>query len=626
MLRNLLLAAALLMPAVAVSAIPDEWPPVTPEELALKQVPGFPGEHALILHREVDAGEKSSHSRHYSRLKILTEEGRKYADVEIPYWGSKVEDVRARTIRPDGSVVNFTGQIYDKTVLQAKGLRISVKSFTLPEVQPGSIIEYQYRVKQQTGTAPVWEVQDQLFTRRATYSWKPSGDRLPRWVSYPDQIHPVVEGKVFHLRLESIPPFPQEDFMPPPGMIKARIEFYYAPPAGDWFLISRFLSEAVDRFAGKAKKLEGLVGEIAPASDPPDQRLRKLYARAQQIRNVNYEPSGGETEKLKANGSAEDVLKRGYGTGYDINLLLLALVRAAGYNAHQILVTTRDRRLFNQHVLSMDQLNAWLIEARAGGKLYYLDPGTRFCPFGLVPWNQTAAGGIRVSGESGVFVETPQPVSSDAVVERSGLLELDAEGALGGNIEVAFRGQEALDRRMSARKLDEAGRRKSMEAEVKGWFLSGASVTVDRITGWEGSQEPLSVVLTVRIPDFASVTGRRLLLPATLFRGGYRDLFSSSSRVHPIYFPYPYREQDRIQVRLPEGYRIENVPLPHQSQSVFGKYELTVRAESAGVLTLERRFVLDGYYIRRDSYAALREFYAEMRKSDEQQLVFQSRR
>ena len=48
--------------------------------------PLAPGAPAIILYRQVDRDDNghTSHEDNYFRIKILTEEGRKYANVEIP--------------------------------------------------------------------------------------------------------------------------------------------------------------------------------------------------------------------------------------------------------------------------------------------------------------------------------------------------------------------------------------------------------------------------------------------------------------------------------------------------------------------------------------------------------------
>ena len=60
--------------------------PVSPEELKMTQEPLAPGAPAIILFRQVDRDDRgeTAHEDNYFRIKILTEEGRKYGDIEIP--------------------------------------------------------------------------------------------------------------------------------------------------------------------------------------------------------------------------------------------------------------------------------------------------------------------------------------------------------------------------------------------------------------------------------------------------------------------------------------------------------------------------------------------------------------
>ena len=90
----------------------DSLHPVSAEELRMTNEPLAPGAPAIILYRQVDRDD-SGHSPHeinYVRTKILTEEGRKYANVEIPFIkaaGNDVINIKGRTIHPDGLVTDF---------------------------------------------------------------------------------------------------------------------------------------------------------------------------------------------------------------------------------------------------------------------------------------------------------------------------------------------------------------------------------------------------------------------------------------------------------------------------------------------------------------------------------------
>lgn len=124
--------------------------PVSPDELKMTSEPLAPGAPAIILYRQVDRDDNihTPHEDNYFRIKILTEEGRKHADVEIPFFkeSQDVVNVRARTIRPDGSIVNSDVKVFEKYLVKGKfegrGLRYLAKTFTLPDVEVGGIIEY----------------------------------------------------------------------------------------------------------------------------------------------------------------------------------------------------------------------------------------------------------------------------------------------------------------------------------------------------------------------------------------------------------------------------------------------------------------------------------------------------
>ena len=137
-LARCLVAAALLVAGAAPPARSGEdWPEILPEELALKEDPNSPGAHAIILDREVHTDDVKGFETYYYRIKIFTEKGKKYADIEIPYLEKQqqVEDIQARTVRPDGTVVDFGGRIFDKVLVKVKKLRYQAKTITLPEVQ-----------------------------------------------------------------------------------------------------------------------------------------------------------------------------------------------------------------------------------------------------------------------------------------------------------------------------------------------------------------------------------------------------------------------------------------------------------------------------------------------------------
>src|ERR1051325_7959026 len=88
----------------------DDFKPVNPAELQLKDNPKAPGAHAMILDMTDIEDDAEGFANHYYRVKIFTEEGKKNADIEVRYVKGleNVSDIKARTIHADGSIVPFT--------------------------------------------------------------------------------------------------------------------------------------------------------------------------------------------------------------------------------------------------------------------------------------------------------------------------------------------------------------------------------------------------------------------------------------------------------------------------------------------------------------------------------------
>jgi Domain of Unknown Function with PDB structure (DUF3857) len=126
-----------------------DWPPISPEDMKMTRISEQPGAAAVILYREEVDDDMNNVESAYERIKILTEAGREYANVELPYSrrGFRIDGISGRTVHADGSIAEFVGKPFDKTVVRGGDLKINVKSFTLPDVQVGSIIDYRYSLR-----------------------------------------------------------------------------------------------------------------------------------------------------------------------------------------------------------------------------------------------------------------------------------------------------------------------------------------------------------------------------------------------------------------------------------------------------------------------------------------------
>ena len=492
------------------------------------------GAPAIILERRVDRDDNGrAQEDDYLRIKVLTEEGRKYADVELPFYSAmaNIRNIRARTVKPDGSITNFDGQVYERYLVKSRGARILAKTFTLPDVQVGSILEYSYTVDLKFLDDSHWILNQDLFTKRARFSLRPlRASWLPmslRWTlkDVPTYSQPV-EGpdRVIRMEVSNMPAFQTEDFMPPENELKSRVDFIYlynfaeSDPDQFWKRIGKQRERSLEMFLGKPRAMEEALKEIVSPNDLPEVKLQKVYARVQGLRNTSYEGAKTEKERKrereKPAKNVEEVWKHGYGDSIELPWLFLALARAAGFDAYGCWVADRSEYFFDPKLMQNEGLRDNVVVVKVNGKDIYLDPGTPLAPFGLLPWSETGTPGIRLDSEGGTWIRTPLPGSAESQLRRNASFNLSDTGDLDGTLELTMTGLEAMRRRTELRNDDEVERKKFLEDLVKSEILANADVELTKKPGWDSAEMPLVADFTVRVPNWASGSGRHLSFPS----------------------------------------------------------------------------------------------------------------
>lgn len=68
-------------------------------------------------------------------------------------------------------------------ISKAKGVSVLAKTFTLPDVQVGSILEYHFNYDLEDGYIfdSLWILSDELFTKKAKFTLKPYERMSVRW-------------------------------------------------------------------------------------------------------------------------------------------------------------------------------------------------------------------------------------------------------------------------------------------------------------------------------------------------------------------------------------------------------------------------------------------------------------
>ena len=640
-----------------------DWPAISPQDMKMTDVAQQKGASAVVLLREEITDDPKNYKSVYMRIKILTEAGRRYADVQIPYARRRfsIFSISGRTVHADGSTVPFDGQVFDKMVTREKlghgeEVRTHVKSFTLPDVQVGSIIDFKYTLRYDDHLfyAPQWIIQSELFQKQATFKFIPyAGDLLlahkrigngVAWTSTlptkgpQPQSHRMAVAVVqqfsnreaeefIDLKMTDIPALVDEPFMPPHDVLRLRTQFYYQTsksPDAFWKEEGTFWSKDVEKFLNQKGGIEDAVAKAISPVDSPEQKVRKIYAFVTGLENQSYRPQRPDEEKkalgLKPNEGVEDVLTQKSGDHDDLNRLFVAMVRAAKIPASMMWVASREQTFFTPELMSTGQLDAEIAIVQLDGKDVFLDPGTKFCPYGLLDWRYSGSKGVRQTEDGTALAATSLPNYHQAQVERTARLQLTEQGGVEGTLKVGFSGLEAMDRRQKANGTDEAGRKKLLEDEVRGWLPGDSQVTLTATPNWNDTEARLSAEFKISSP-LATGAGKRCLIPVHIFQINSQPVFPASERVNPIYLWYPTREADEVYITLPSTLEVESLPPNDSAKLEYAIYKTLQTQDSPKTIMARRELVMAGMAFPATSYQDLKGFYDKVKTGDDQQMI-----
>jgi Domain of Unknown Function with PDB structure (DUF3857)/Transglutaminase-like superfamily len=630
-----------------IQAAGDEWRPIDPAHLSLKNSTVEKDADAEGLFWEVridDNPEGDLIFTHHLRVKVFTERGREsQSKVDLPYGnfsGSeiKIKDIAARTIKPDGSIVELKKQdIFERTIVRLSGLKVKAKSFAMPAVEPGCIIEYRWREVRVNRDANYIRLQFQrdIPVQRVQYLIKP--------YSYPDSTFNGItlhaestpwkkEKDGFYMTtMTNMPAVHEESRMPPEDEVKIWMLVFYQKALIDKHTPEKYWSELGKGYYDRTKSLikandevKQMAASLTADAKTDDEKIARLFDFCRtKIKNTGNDASGltpDERAKLKENKNPSDTLKRAMGTGGDIDLLFAALANASGLDARIVLAPDRGDLFFNKELPNSYFVSPQNIAVNMGGTWKFFNPGYNYIPLGMLRWQEEGLQSLITDPKEPVWVETPMSSHEKSLIKRIGKLKLTDDGTLEGDVTVEFTGHFAIERKEDVDEESETQREENLREELKGQ-MSAAEITNIKIENVTDHVKPLVYTYHVRFPGYAQRTGKRLFLQPAFFQYGLGPLFATADRKYPVYFHYPWSENDLVEIDLPKGYALDSpdAPLPFASPEI-SEYKPNLAASTDGTLLVYKRsFYFGGkgavlYPVH--AYPALKTYFDTMHKQD----------
>ncbi len=577
--------AGLVLSALSANAQPlSGFGIITHEEKLLKECSFDQEAEAVYLLHEGFSNYNEEYNLvtdHHIRIKILKENGIEHGNVTIPFYSDhdfeRISDI-------EGVVINFDEQgnrseqkLDRKSIYVKKTTKYhSEVSFAFPSVKSGSILEYKYRsTMKHYGGLDDWTFQEELPVIKSRYSLT----ILPNYeFSYLFKKSPSLPADVkqdpasgqIHFAMNNIPGLRNEPYMDARKDYLQRVTFKvasYQRATGYGYSSStstvdktNYSSswEQVIKEVSLVKSIGGQLNKNLDHTDDFIKSLKTVASNAEKIKSVvNYVRMNMTWNGITSNHSPDGIKNawnKKNGTDGEINLVLVNLLRQAGFDAFPLLVSERRNGRVEADYPSVDQFNTIYAFLISDNRKFYLNANDKITPPGVIPEDILNTKALIIDRKSGGLID----VSDDILQSREAtniIATLSDEGKLSGRVYIRSVDYARVNR---LKKYQQ-----NKERYVGQAFLKTASdIRVDsfEIKNEELDSAALEQKFVFELP--VQETGGYLFVPLNLFTGFEDNPFVAENRFSQVNFGYQQSFSFNTIIRLPQNLVIDALPKP----------------------------------------------------------------
>lgn len=628
----------ILFISVQITLAGDEWREVTPAELQRKtaKVEADADAEAIFWEVRVDDSSENLVMKHYVRVKIFTERGReKYSKIDIPFIkGVKIKNIMARVIKPDGTTVELAkNDVFDREIAKTDKVKVKAKSFAVPNIEPGVIVEYRYQEVYPYSSANNMRMtfQHDIPIENITYYFKPYND--VRYLTFNMSDNKFIKDKngFYRATMENVPAIKAEANMPPEDEVRSWLLLYYTNDTkGDssdfWSRAGGYIVRTWDikDTLKPGKDLKAAANQIVAGATSDDEKMAKIFEFCRtKIKNISYDTTLTDEQRddIKPNKSTGDTYKKLQGTSTDVNELFASLTTALGFETRLAFGGDRSQKFFNPSQAHVSFVHFSAIAVKVNGAWQYFDPGSLFVPYGMLSWKEESTSVLLLGYKDYITTTTPMSGVDKSLAKRTGKFKLLEDGTLEGDVQIEYTGHLGYEYKTSNYENSANKREDDLKEEIK-TQMSTAEISGINVENVSDPQKPFTYKYKVKIPNYAQKTGKRLFLQPGFFEYGKSPVFSTADRKYDIYFHYPWSEQDKIEIELPKSFALDNAesPSPVADKQGIGSLDVRMRIDKAtNTLIYERKFYFGGgesNLFQAKYYTALKNMFDMFHKAD----------
>jgi len=588
---------------------------------------------------------------HYVRLKIFDEKGKeKAATIDIPFGeNTSIMYVKGRTIKADGTEVALKGDsVYERDLIRVGRTRLKVKSFAMPGVEPGAIVEYRWQemISDPRIQYARLQFQREFPVQKVTYFlWPLARDQTSYSMTFwPFNCKPSAwkrEDDGFQsTSVENVPAFREEPMMPGEPNVRPWALMFYREdgsrrePEKYWNDTGKNLYNHLLKPALKANDevKQAAAGAIEGASSDEQKVLALVKYIRKNMRNL-FSSEVTEAERAKIlkqmpkdrERTSNEIFKQGIGSSDELNTLFAAMATSVGLEARPAMVGDREDMIFTPTLTDRYFLRSIDMAVNIGGTWKLFDVSARLLPANMLSWREEGMQALLSDPKKPVFVAAPlsPPEASSGI--RSAKLTLQEDGSIEGDVDQQYSGHLALDRR-SEMKDDTDARRLERLKEQTAKVFPDAEISDLRIENANDPESPLKLHYHFKMAGYAQRTGKRLLVHPLFFQRGVPPLFASTERRFPIIFPYGWQERDTVSIVMPDGFVLDNGENPGGIKfGPTGGYDLkmSMRGDHELICIRNMTFGKEGLLAYpKDAYPTLKTLFDEVHGHDDATISF----
>ncbi len=586
------------------------------EELKMTVYDKDTGAVALVLYNYGEFSLNDYTFTQHTKIKILKKEGYSWADNS--FLAGTQYNIKGFTYNLENGQVVATklekDQIFaDKYASE----RYNVK-FTMPNVRPGSVIEFKINYP---GLPPTWNFQlpipvlwSELYIPESSYfsfnkttygyenintletnHWYAKDAIAVKEEPYLTTIYNFVSKMEFELQNVSIPG-------------------YYKSYTETWDNVNQLLSED-DDFGGKMKAsgyLRDIVNDIKSKNLPPYERMKLAYETIQKYMKWN------KTNYVYSIKYMPTAFKEQSGNTAEVNLMLIALLLDLDLDAKPVVLSTRGNGILHPANPTLSKLNYVIANVKIDTTNYALDATDPFLPVGALPMRCLNGQGriFETKYYKGTWYDLKPKMRSSEMTMME--LKLQPTGEISGKITNDSKGYAAYKLRTDIQEM--AGIDKYIEDyQTDNKFMNILSYKVDNL---DSLYKPINIQMNVEMNDNVVVTSDKIFFNPLFSEQIIENPFKSEKRTYPVDFGFLRDKVAVIKIEIPEGYTVAELPktivIKSPDNSIKFSYSSSVLNN---VVNLSCKFNIGKTIYLPEDYPVLRELYNQIVTKEAEQIV-----